>query len=221
MPAAPRRRPRKPLTPARIVEAALAEAASGGDFTMRALGARLGVDPMAVYRHFADKDALLDAMVDAALADFEPPGPEIGDTYAALRQMAFDFRDALRRHPGMSERVNMNRPALGPHTLALAEATLERLFALGFDASEATAAFETLVHFITGFVKSEEPILARGPDAEAAWLREMQAAYAAVSSEQFPHVVRMGEELPRKSLDVQFAYAVDLLLEALAARSRR
>jgi hypothetical protein len=121
----------------------------------------------------------------------------------------------------MSERVAMNRPALGPHTLALAEATLARLVELGLDAPEATAAFETLVRFISGFVQAEEPILSRGPDAEAEWLREMQAAYAALPADQFPHVVRMGEELPRRSLDSQFAYAIELFLDALSARARR
>lgn len=221
MPATPRRRARKPLTPTRIIEAALAEAAGGADFTMRALGARLGVDPMAVYRHFADKDALLDAMVDVALADFTPPGPEVTDPTAALRQMGHDFRAALRRHPGVAERVTMNRPALGPHTLALAEATLARLFALGLDAAEATAGFETLIHFITGFVLSEERIAARGPNAEAEWLREMQAAYAALPPDAFPHVVQMGAQLPDRTLDAQFEYAIDLFLEVLAARAGR
>jgi AcrR family transcriptional regulator len=221
MAATPRRSARKPLTPGRIVEAALAEAASAGDFTMRGLGARLGVDPMAVYRHFADKNALLDAMVDAALGDFTPPGPELDDPIEALRRMAHDFRAALLRHPGVSERVTMNRPALGPHTLALAEATLARLFALGLDTPEATSAFETLVQFITGFVKSEESILAQGPGAEAEWLREMQTGYQALPPGQFPHVTRMGEQIPHQSLDVQFGYAIDLLLEALAARAGR
>ena len=227
MPAAPRtarRRSRPPLTPAGIVQAALDLAAERGDFSMRALGQRLGVDPMAVYRHFADKNALLDAMLDAALADFHPPasgeGPEAGDTLQALRRMARDFRAALLRHPGMAERVAMNRPATGPHTLELAEATLSKLFKLGLEARDAITGFEALVQLISGFVRAEEPVHARKEGGERAWLADMQAAYSAVPADRFPHVARMAAQMPEQTLDHQFEYAVDLLLESLARRAR-
>ena len=221
MPAAPRtagRRSRAPLTPVRIVQAALDLAAERGDFSMRALGQRLGVDPMAVYRHFDDKNALLDAMLDAALADFHPPGSETGDTLDALRQMARDFRGALLRHPGMAERVAMNRPATGPHTLELAEATLAKLFKLGLEAGDAIFGFEALVHFISGFVRAEEPIRARGEGGEEEWLAEMQAAYSLVPADRFPHVARMAAQMSEQTLDRQFEYAIDLLLGSLARR---
>ncbi len=62
------------------IEAALVEAAARGAFTMP-LGVQLGVDPMAAYRHFRDNEALVDAMVDAALAEFHPPGPNVRDPF--------------------------------------------------------------------------------------------------------------------------------------------
>ena len=91
---APARRP-KPLTPERIVDAALTLANARGDFSMRALGSGLRVDPMAIYRHFRDKDALLDAMVDSLLAEFEPPKPESGTPVERLRQ--------IQQRPGFDE----------------------------------------------------------------------------------------------------------------------
>jgi AcrR family transcriptional regulator len=224
MPVAPRtarRRGRPPLTPAGIVQVALDLAAERGDFSMRALGQKLGADPMAVYRHFADKNALLDAMLDAALADFQPPGPDAADPLAGLRRMSHDFRAALLRHPGMAERVAMNRPATGPHTLELAEATLGKLFRLGLEASDAITGFEALVQFISGFVRAEEPVHARDDGGESAWLAEMQAAYSAVPADRFPHVARMAAQMPEQTLDRQFEYAIDLLLESLARRARK
>ena len=217
------RRPsaRETLSRERIVEAALVEAAARGEFTMRALGLRLGVDPMAAYRHFSDKEALVDAMVDAALAEFHPPGPNVRDPLAELQRMARDFRTALRRHPGISDRVAISRTVVGPHTLKLAEATLERLSALGLDPDEAASGFYSLVHYITGFVSREESIRARGPRAEADWLEELRGAYGAVPADRFPQVARMAAVLPRQSLDSQFEHGVGLLLEALAARAAR
>jgi len=114
MPATPRtatrNRPRRPLSRERIVEAALALADARGDFSMRALGQRLRVDPMAIYRHFADKEALQDAMVDAALADLAPPPPGSGPPLERLRRMSIDFRAAIAAHPGVSQRVSTTRP---------------------------------------------------------------------------------------------------------------
>ena len=215
--AAHRRSQREPLSRERIVKAALAEAAARGELTMRALGARLGADPMAVYRHFRDKEALIDEMVDAALVDFHPPS-DLRDPLAELHTMALDFRAALLRHPGISDRVATTRPAVGPQTLLLAEATLERLSALGLVPREAASAFYSLVHYITGFVRREELVRARGPGAEAEWLEELRVAYGAAPPDRFPQVARMAMELPQQTLESQFRYGLGLLLDALAVR---
>ncbi len=100
--------------------------------------------------------------------------------------MARNFRTALLRHPGISDHVAISRTAVGPHTLELAEATLEQLSALGLDPDEAASAFYSLVHYITGFVRREELVRSRGPGAEAEWLEELRAAYGAAPSDRFP-----------------------------------
>ena len=83
---------------------------------------------------------------------------------------------------------------------------------------EAASAFYSLVHYITGFVRREELVRARGPGAEAEWLEELRAAYGAAPSDRFPQVARLATELPQQTLDSQFRYGLDLLLEALAGR---
>jgi AcrR family transcriptional regulator len=185
---------------------------------MRSLGERLGVDPMAVYRHFRDKEALLDAMVDEALGDFQPPDPELGDARARLWLMAREFRGALLAHPGMSRRVAMNRPAVGPHTLGLAESTLALLEELGLDAEEGIQAFYAIVRGIAGFVSIEE-LMREGSGSEDEWRREMTAAYGAVPRERYPHVRRMAESLETASLDGEYEYLIGLLLDALVGRA--
>ncbi len=118
------------MTQERIVAAALESADTRGDFSMRALGEQLGVDPMAIYRHFGDKRALLDALVDAALRDLEPAGPEAGIPIERLRQLCLDFRQALCAHPGVAHRIRVTLPTLeanGPSVIDVVDAESGRL----------------------------------------------------------------------------------------------
>src|SRR6266702_7597139 len=92
--------PRLPLTRDRILHAALELADGGGieSLTMRKLGEALGFEAMSLYNHVANKDDLLDGMLDVVLAESEPPSP-VGDWDAAIRESAISVHAALRRHP--------------------------------------------------------------------------------------------------------------------------
>ncbi len=224
MPAAPRtdsrkggRRLRAPLTRERIISAALGLADTRGGFSMRALGHRLGSDPMAVYRHFRDKEALQDAMVDAALASLERPDPGSGSPVERLRAMSLAFRAALQEHPGVATRVSTTRPTLGPHTVAMTEACLEILCEMGLDARDATRAFVMVIRFITGVVIGEERVLADGMTEEH-WIEEMRAGYASLPPETFPHVAAMASEVTNLGLDADFEFGLDLLFEGLVRK---
>jgi AcrR family transcriptional regulator len=209
---------RRPLSSEKIVDAALALADARGDFSMRALGQKLGVDPMAIYRHFRDKEALLDAMVDAALAQLA--APPSGTPAERLRRMCVDFRSALAAHPGVALRVSTTRPTLGPHTLALTDACVGLIRQLGLDAREATRAFLMLIRFITGVAAAEERVRADGSD-EATWREELRARYATASPEQLPNVSAMADEVGRLGFQAEFEYGLDLLLEGLVGRGAR
>lgn len=82
-----------------ILDAALellAEAGLGA-LTMRALARRLGIDPMAVYHYFADKDALLGAAADRSFAALRPRMPATGDWRARLHALARAYLRTLHR----------------------------------------------------------------------------------------------------------------------------
>src|SRR5215469_12060693 len=90
---------RAPLTRERVLEAAIALADEGGSagLTMRKLAQQLGVEAMSLYNHVANKEDLLDGMVDLVFAEIGLP--EHGtDWKAALRQRAIGTRAALERH---------------------------------------------------------------------------------------------------------------------------
>jgi AcrR family transcriptional regulator len=65
---------RTPLNRQRIVRTAVALADEGGvdSISMRKIAEELDVVPMALYRHVANKDEMLDAMVDAVVAEIDP-----------------------------------------------------------------------------------------------------------------------------------------------------
>ena len=66
---------REPLTKERILQAAVALADQGGvdSLSMRKVAQELGVVPMALYKHVANKDEMLDGMVDAVVGEIDPP----------------------------------------------------------------------------------------------------------------------------------------------------
>src|SRR3954462_13658610 len=90
---------RTPLSRERILRAALDLADGGGveALTMRRLGDELGFEAMSLYRHVANKQALLDGMLDLVLAEWQLPASE-GAWDDAIRTSSRSVHDALRRH---------------------------------------------------------------------------------------------------------------------------
>src|SRR5215216_5548720 len=91
---------RLPLSRDRILKAALELADERGieSLSMRKLGQALGFEAMSLYNHVANKDDVLDGILDLVLAESEPPTPA-GAWDAAIRTSAISVHDALRRHP--------------------------------------------------------------------------------------------------------------------------
>ena len=96
-------RPRSPLSRERILGAAVALADQEGveSLSMRRLAQELGVVPMALYKHVASKDEMLDGMVDVVVGEIDPPLADI-DWKTAMRERILSARRALLRHPWAS-----------------------------------------------------------------------------------------------------------------------
>src|SRR5947209_5534948 len=91
---------RRPLTRERILQTGLQMIDQQGleAFTMRKLAQELGVDPMSIYRHFQNKDALLDGVADVLWEEIELPGSEAG-WEELLRSIATSLRALGHAHP--------------------------------------------------------------------------------------------------------------------------
>jgi AcrR family transcriptional regulator len=138
------RRPRGSLTRERILDAAEAVARERFDaLTIRAVAARLEAAPMALYNHLADKDELVDALLDRVLGRFEPP-PPTGDWIADLRAFAHAHRRVLTDHPWAVAPI-FSRPNPGPSAVAIGEHAFAILARAGLPEDDAIAAFSGIL----------------------------------------------------------------------------
>jgi AcrR family transcriptional regulator len=205
---------RTPLNRERVLEAAIALADDGGlnSFSMRRLAERLGVVPMALYKHFANKDDLLDAMVDVVFAEIELPRIE-PDWRSAMRRRAFSTREALKRHVWAIGLMEIRRP--GSANLRNHNAVMGCLREAGF-------AFETAIHaysvqdaYIYGFALQEKTLALETPQAagEAAKRR----GDAVGGYDDYPYLLEIVTRLPETGYDnaIEFAWGLDLILDAL------
>jgi len=166
---------RPALTREQILTAAVAIIdADGVDaLTMRRLGQALARDPMAIYRHTPDKDALLDGVVEHVAAELitprEPDSNGNGDWEAVLRTTAHTFRRVALAHPHVLPLL-LTRPLSGPlalrplGTLQLLEDLLELFSTAGFDQHGALHAARLFTGFLYGHVLHELQEQIHNPD---------------------------------------------------------
>lgn len=122
--------------------------ASGADaLTMRALARRLGVDPMAVYRHVRDKDDLLGAMCDVVVGELPPLDPS-APWEPQVRTLALGLHTAVVRRPALLP-VLASAPVT-PVSLVAAQRAIALLVAAGASEETATSAFSVVFSYVVG-----------------------------------------------------------------------
>src|SRR3984893_14376869 len=147
---------RRVLTRDRVVAEALAIISAGGAaaLSMRALAPRLGVVPAALYRHVGSKEQLYDLVLDRVLAEVDcqadPALPRTGEVIALARRL----RAVLEDHPGIAALLKPRDP-ISPASLALAEAFLAPLHAVGLPGRQAALAFRLIYDYTLGFALSD------------------------------------------------------------------
>jgi AcrR family transcriptional regulator len=199
----------------RVLQAAIAQADAGGleSVSMRKLAEALEFAPMALYRHVANKDDLIDAMVDAVFAEIELPaaGP---DWRTAMRRRAVSVRDALLRHRwaiGLME----SRRTPGPANLRHHDAVIGSLRAGGLDIARAAHAYSLLDSYIYGFAltKMSLPFETEAEVADVA--QEMLEPFPL---HEYPHLEEiLTEHVMKPGYDYgdEFEYGLDLILDGL------
>jgi AcrR family transcriptional regulator len=200
-----------------VLRAAVALADEGGfeSLTMRKLAKELGVEAMSLYNHVANKDDLLDGMIDIVFSEIELPSTDI-DWKAALRKRAVSTRDALARHRwaiGLME----GRTNHGPANLRLHNAVLECLRAAGFSIEMAVHAYSVQDAYIYGFALQERDMSSESATDFAAEAQRQMSEYQAVLGD-YPHLVEVvGGYVAKSGYDyaTEFVFGLDLILDGL------
>lgn len=205
--------PRVPLSRAQVLEAAVALADTEGldAVSMRSLSTRLGVVPMALYKHVADKEDLLSGMIDSVVASYPQPSSDLSGT-AAVRARVLSARSSVSRHPWLRRSIEQaTRPT--PVVLAHMDAVAGDLAAVGMSYDLIHYAMHALGHRIWGF--SSEAFSGQGtPQAS-------DPALAAAMAQRYPNVAAVAMDSasrnPEGACDEQyeFEFTLDLLLNAI------
>ena len=218
---------RVPLSTERVLHAAVALADGVGidALSMRRLAQELGVVPMALYKHVANKDVLLDGMVDVVLGEIEQadPGAPWRD---AVRQRVLSARRAVLRHP-WARRAIESRTRRTPAVLGYMDSLAGTFRAGGFSVDLTHHVMHALGNRMWGFSPElfEEP---QDPDAPSPSPEEQQARVAEFAR-RFPHVLEIataatgGDPSAAAGCDEQFEFefALDLLLDGFDRLQRR
>src|SRR3984957_11085647 len=177
---------RKPLSRARVLQAAVALADNAGleAFSMRGLAQELDVVPMALYKHVANKDELLDGMVDIVFSEIELPSADL-DWRSAMRRRAISTREALKRHGWAIGMMESREP--GAANLRNHDAVMGCLRKGGFSFEMAIHAYSVQDAYIYGFALQERDTGFETPDSagEAAQRR----AGTIGTFEDYPYLV--------------------------------
>lgn len=146
---------RRKLTRADILDATLDLADESGlaAVTMRAVAERLGVTPMALYRHVGDKQGLLDGLVERLLADQPVPDPEL-PWRDRLRQHGAAIRATARRHPDVFGLL-LARRAATPGARRTRDSVYQALRDGGVPEADVPRVERLLSTFVLGFAASE------------------------------------------------------------------
>jgi AcrR family transcriptional regulator len=210
-----RRDPRARLDREQVARAALDLLDRDGleSLSMRRLADHLGVGTMTLYGYFASKDDLLDAVIDAAVADREPVTLE-GPWQDQLRRLLQASRRRLGRHPSLVK-VRAERPVLRPEALRFAESGLTILRNAGFSRTDAARAFRLLFTYVFGYVSFS-------PDEQAEQARRAsRAATATLPPDEYPALNESSEEVAEAMAgEATFDFGLDLIIGGLEAHLR-
>jgi AcrR family transcriptional regulator len=201
----------------RVLRAAVALADEAGieALSMRKLAEELGVVPMALYKHVAGKEELLDGMVDIVIGEVGPPAG--GASWkSAIRQRILSARRSLQRHPWAPGAIE-SRAAPPPAVLAYIDSVIAMFRAGGFSAGLTHHALHALGSRLYGFTQEIfDDSQGLDPQAREMLVRQMEGRY--------PHIAEMTQAVFHDEASVvgqgcddqfEFEFALDLLLDGL------
>jgi AcrR family transcriptional regulator len=210
-----------PLSTERIVGAAIAFIDEDGlpGLTMRALGQRLGVEAMSLYRYVPGREALLDLVVASIIDEMRDDTDVLGTPEHGwqdfLQRLAHGIRRIALTHPKVFPLV-ASRPAEAPwlrpplRSLEWVETFLTGLEQEGFADADAAGAYRAFTSFLLGHLLLE--VATQGADVGPLDVVEEETEPGASALAEFPTVRRLRPALSEDHAAVEFEEALEELL---------
>ncbi|MGB5915021.1 MAG: TetR/AcrR family transcriptional regulator C-terminal domain-containing protein [Phormidesmis sp.] len=204
---------RVPLSKKRVLKTALRLADEGGieSLSMRKVAQALGVKAMSLYNHVANKDDMLDGIVDMVVSEIEVP--DLGVSWkTAMRSRAISAHEVLLRHPWASLPM-VSRINVGPAMLRYVDATLGCLLEAGFSGELADRAWNAMDSHIYGFTLQELNF----PVAESDYAATAADFLPMIPADQYPYMNRLSVQVAEGDYDgvANFEFGLELILEGL------
>src|SRR5690242_8925571 len=211
------KKPRTPLSRERVLRTAIALADERGveELTMRKLAKQLDVEAMSLYNHVANKDDLLDGMIDLVFSEIGPPAAG-GDWKAELRKRAVSTREALLRHRWAVGEME-GRTDHGPSNLKVHDAVLGCLRAAGFSIEMTVSAMSMQDAYIYGFALQQTDMSSQTAEDFAVEAQRQMVAYADALAD-YPNLVEVvGGYVATAGYDYdrEFLFGLDVILDGL------
>lgn len=200
-----------------ILQQALLLADMGGieALSMRKLADALGVKAMSLYNHFANKDAILDGLVEAVIDEIEVPDLDASEWRSAMLVRANSAHSALLAHPWATQAI-VSRINIGPNILTYIDATLGCLRGAGFSIQMADHIWNAMDNHIYGFTLQELNF----PLQEEEYADVAAEYIDIIPVEKYPHMNALSNHVMQGKYDGihDFEFGLILLLDGLEVR---
>ena len=204
---------REPLTKARILEHALRIVDSEGvsALSMRRLAGELGFDTMMLYRHFPNKAAIVDGLMEAVFAEMSAPSVD-GDVRERLLGLARAFRRVAHAHPHLFTLV-ATRPVQTWVALQPMEAALKMLKEAGFDDEASVATFFCALAYVYGYALREISTPPEDASGMPAWYDP-----TTVPQQRYPRLIELAPYFASHDFDAGFELGLEAIMSGLRAK---
>ena len=202
-----------PLSRERLLQTAVRLADQGGieSLSMRKLAQELGVQAMSLYNHVANKDDLLDGIVDIVVSEMEVPDHRV-DWQTAMRRRAISAHAVLLLHPWATMPL-VSRVNVGPAMLRYVNATLGCLYEAGFSLKMADQVWNTIDSHVYGFTLQELNF----PFEAADYSTVAAQGLTLIPADQYPYLNQLTQLVMRGDYNGlhNFEFGLELILNSL------
>jgi AcrR family transcriptional regulator len=218
-------RRRRPLSQELIVDTSMRilDAEGLDALSMRRVALELRTGPASLYAHVANKDELLELMIDRVIGEIEIPPPEPARWQEQIMEAAQASHRAWTGHPGIARAALANIP-VGPNSLRFGEAMLAILRAGGVPDQPAAWFLDRLSLYVLADAFEESLHRERGrrtPEDAEDHLAQIRAYYSSLPPDRFPTIMSMVEPLMSGDGADRLDFGVELMVRGLASYTGR